>query len=430
MKIIEDFFLQKGIYAWNVLPEEAIRLIHSVTGNTPLPNRPLDDTTGIAVLLPYRIFPNLQECPCTFFINTSFDVSNKDDCLRVCLQAHLQECPQSTQSKTKGLSIYNEHENGTQNLSDISNVNTNFLQLQIGSFAAYNYYHFLVRILKELAFKIRSYYGWQKSDIRISVNSQLPEKDCARLAGLGWIGKSGLLINQDYGSAVIIGVMLFPKNNDFRIQHARAQLPSCGDCAACIEACPTHALDNGFNKELCLQYWMSTGAMPEHLKPKRGIRLYGCDNCTIECPYTKKAQQQAHNTLSGTNVLHTNNEDQLVEKATLSTCEGFKIKQQENNGHMLGICLTEKLLEISQEKQQGHSSSFENMNIYDFLESQMTAEEKKPGRYIVVNKFTRVSPFELKNFFKGTALGLSWIPINDFIEYIQYLQNLGKMEKH
>lgn len=513
MKIIEDFFLQKGLSAWNFLPEEAIRLIYSVLGKTPLHNRPLEDTTGIAVLLPYRIFPvqnaqecpqnvqnaqNVKECPCERVCNSSGGLKGN---LSAQSQAFssitsieaIEECPQSRQQSKQMLNVkrkqsifnsYNEKFRFLPICNDADRADSNFLKLQIGSFASYDYYHYLARILKELAGNLRALYKLQRVDIRISVNSQLPEKECARLAELGWIGKSGLLVNQDYGSAVIIGIILFPKIERFGTKHARMRLPGCGDCVACITACPTHALGNGFKRELCLQYWMSHGGMPEHLKPMRGLRLYGCDNCIAECPYTKRAQLQAIYMQKGANSLH-NKEVLFKREAVEANCEKFEHEQQNNNWHIPRLNMQKKISEEIQEKQlmqcarlqdeqqerqkeeqqeeqqghslcigeeqgkphnqkghsvdiegqqkqnghqeqQGHSLCIGNRTIYDFHESQMTNEEKRPGCYIAVNKFTRMSPYELKSFFKGTALGLSWIPVNDFVEYIIYLQNLGR----
>jgi len=330
-----EFFDCKGIHVWNILSDRAIDHIFTSTKEIPIAEHVQKEVTGIAVLLPYRLISGTES---------------------------------STHTKI----------------------------VTVGSFAAYNYYHFLTRILQELAAKIRAEYGLHRSDIRISVNSKLPEKESAVLANLGWIGKSGLLVNPLYGSAVLIGLMLFPKI-DALFQTLVNETDSknyinnsqCGSCSACIDACPTHALDNGFSKHLCLQYWMSTGGMPEHFKLHRGNHLYGCDVCIKECPYTQQFQD---------------NERLEHQKGQLGDSGQWEGEQEKHREH------------------RGHSSK-----VFTYLESQLKESEKRPGSYLPLELLAGMSILELKNYFKGTALGFRWIPLNDFKEYMRFLCESERM---
>ncbi len=61
----------------------------------------------------------------------------------------------------------------------------------------------------------------------------------------------------------------------------------CGDCTACITACPSGAIDeNGYHREKCIRNWMMTGKpVPEGLRSAMGTRMIGCDECQSCCPH-------------------------------------------------------------------------------------------------------------------------------------------------
>ncbi|WP_297077737.1 tRNA epoxyqueuosine(34) reductase QueG [uncultured Enterococcus sp.] len=108
----------------------------------------------------------------------------------------------------------------------------------------------------------------------------------AQRAGLGFIGKNGLLITEEFGSFVYLGEIV--TNLEFE---ADTPIPNgCGSCTRCITGCPTTALlGNGqMNAKKCLSYQTQTkGMMPiEYRKKIRNI-IYGCDICQLVCPYNK-----------------------------------------------------------------------------------------------------------------------------------------------
>lgn len=117
-------------------------------------------------------------------------------------------------------------------------------------------------------------------------NSPLPEREAARLAGLGMVGRNGLLILPPYGTYVFLGTIL----TDAPLPVAeRAPAPGCPDCGKCIAACPGGALSrDGFDMERCLS----------HLTQKKGELtrseealitahplVWGCDACQRACPF-------------------------------------------------------------------------------------------------------------------------------------------------
>ena len=77
----------------------------------------------------------------------------------------------------------------------------------------------------------------------------ISDKQWARRAGLGWIGRNTLLVNPVLGSYCNIGelVTLSPADSyDTPIENR------CGDCRACVTACPNHALSESRANEFAL----------------------------------------------------------------------------------------------------------------------------------------------------------------------------------
>lgn len=108
----------------------------------------------------------------------------------------------------------------------------------------------------------------------------------AQRAGLGFIGKNGLLITEEFGSYVYLGEII--TNLAFA---ADEPVPNgCGDCTRCITGCPTDALlgDGRMNAKRCLSFQTQTkGMMPLEYRKKMGHIIYGCDICQMVCPYNK-----------------------------------------------------------------------------------------------------------------------------------------------
>ncbi|HEX9911769.1 MAG TPA: hypothetical protein VGB01_00825 [candidate division Zixibacteria bacterium] len=56
----------------------------------------------------------------------------------------------------------------------------------------------------------------------------------AEEAGLGWRGKSGLIVTPEFGSALRLSTIFAP----CEIESAKREFSGCGDCQACLEVCP------------------------------------------------------------------------------------------------------------------------------------------------------------------------------------------------
>src|SRR6202158_5945035 len=69
------------------------------------------------------------------------------------------------------------------------------------------------------------------------------ERILAKYAGLGWLGKNTLLLNQQLGSFFFLGVVLTTLELEPSLPAGTAPPPDlCGSCRRCIDACPTDAL--------------------------------------------------------------------------------------------------------------------------------------------------------------------------------------------
>ena len=115
----------------------------------------------------------------------------------------------------------------------------------------------------------------------------------AARAGIGFIGKNGLLITKEFGSYVYLGEII----TDIAFEPDELVDYDCGDCSRCITGCPTQALlGNGkINAQRCLSYQTQTkDYMPEEYRKKMGRVIYGCDICQIVCPYNQGVDNHLH----------------------------------------------------------------------------------------------------------------------------------------
>jgi len=117
------------------------------------------------------------------------------------------------------------------------------------------------------------------------------ERPLAAKAGLGWVGKHSLLLNESAGSFFFLGELLLalPLPID-----APVEKELCGKCVACINICPTGAIVAPYvvDGRRCISYLTieNDGPIPEEFRPLMGNRIYGCDDCQLICPFLKHTE--------------------------------------------------------------------------------------------------------------------------------------------
>ena len=229
--------------------------------------------------------------------------------------------------------------------------------IRVGAFAAWNHYAALSRLLQKAGRMLAASSGLAPSGFRVIVNSRLPEKPLALAAGLGFIGRSSLLVSHAYGPACLIGALLLPAEYELGVNGGLGVNNDiagggCGTCRACLEACPTGAIlpDHGVELERCIQYWTTKPGMPPAVvRAAWADRLYGCDACVAACPHSARAT-----------VLGPDGTSPVSRARAL-----------------------------------------------------MLRSEQRPGSFVSASFIFAASDEQLRLFFKKTALGLSWVGLEE-----------------
>ena len=120
------------------------------------------------------------------------------------------------------------------------------------------------------------------------------ERVAAHHAGLGWLAKNTMLINEQLGSWLFLGVVITTLELEPTVRENES-LPAdlCGQCRLCIDACPTDAITEPYllDARRCISYLTIElrGAIPEELRPGMGRMIFGCDICQDVCPWNRNA---------------------------------------------------------------------------------------------------------------------------------------------
>lgn len=123
-------------------------------------------------------------------------------------------------------------------------------------------------------------------------DSRLVDRAAAVRAGVGWWGKSTMVLTPGAGPWFLIGSVV----TDACLSTSEPMERSCGTCTACLPACPTGALiePGVLDARLCLAALaQSPGVIPRDMRPFMEDRIYGCDECLVACPPGGRLLQKA-----------------------------------------------------------------------------------------------------------------------------------------
>lgn len=151
-----------------------------------------------------------------------------------------------------------------------------------------DYHQVIYKKLKALCRLLREEYG---TDQKPYVDTgPVLEKPIAAAAGLGWQGKSTILLNRTHGTWLFLGVII--TTLELPVDEPVEDL--CGACNRCIDACPTGAITAPYQLDArrCISYLTIEhhGAIPEEFRRAIGDRVFGCDECLDVCPWNRRAQ--------------------------------------------------------------------------------------------------------------------------------------------
>lgn len=128
-----------------------------------------------------------------------------------------------------------------------------------------------------------------------ALSSVLPHKTIATCAGLGWIGKSALLVTPQFGSMIRLSSIL----TDAPLEPAQPIRTSrCGNCMICVQACPGAAiLGCNWQPELKRESFFDAAQCRETALQRSLVGLGEektiCGKCIEICPYTQRYLRKA-----------------------------------------------------------------------------------------------------------------------------------------
>jgi epoxyqueuosine reductase len=168
------------------------------------------------------------------------------------------------------------------------------------------------------------------------------ERDFAAEAGIGWHGKSTMLLNAQLGTWFFLGEIL----TTLDLEPDAPQPARCGTCTRCITACPTGAITDAHHLDArrCISYLTIElkGSIPLEFRPLIGDRIYGCDTCLDVCPWNRFAvlsREAAFAARPGTSAMQLRDYLSLTEVQFRALFRGSPIKRIKRRGFLRNVCV-------------------------------------------------------------------------------------------
>lgn len=160
--------------------------------------------------------------------------------------------------------------------------------LKVARYAARRDYHNpFIKKLRSLRRRLRERFPGADAYVSSDTGAVL-ERGWAQEAGLGWIGKSGMLLSTRLGTYTLLGSMVCT----VEMTPDPPGMDHCGDCTACLDGCPTGAIvaPQVVDARRCITAHtveQPRDEMDPHAPPTHGW-VFGCDVCQDVCPWSRR----------------------------------------------------------------------------------------------------------------------------------------------
>ncbi|HEX8490379.1 MAG TPA: tRNA epoxyqueuosine(34) reductase QueG [Chthoniobacterales bacterium] len=201
-----------------------------------------------------------------------------------------------------------------------------------------DYHEVILRKLEKLSAFLSQHGGTQKCYVD---TGPILERDHAAEAGVGWHGKSTMLIDPKLGTWFFLGEIL----TTLELPADSPQEPRCGSCRRCLVACPTGAITepHRLDARRCISYLTIElkGSIPLDLRPLIGDRIYGCDDCLEACPWNRFAAASREAAFSARPAVGMRLRDYLAldDARFRDLFRGSPIKRIKRRGFLRNVCV-------------------------------------------------------------------------------------------
>jgi len=202
-----------------------------------------------------------------------------------------------------------------------------------------DYHDIILAKLDKIDIFLRGFGGTQKCYVD---TGPVLERDHAARAGVGWHGKSTMLVDEQLGTWFFLAEIL----TTLELEADTPARDRCGTCERCITACPTGAITapHRLDARRCISYLTieHKTSIPLELRPLIGDRIYGCDDCLDACPWNRFAEvsrETAFGARRSTSTFALRDYLKLSDAEFRLLFKGSPIKRIKRRGFLRNVCV-------------------------------------------------------------------------------------------
>jgi epoxyqueuosine reductase len=202
-----------------------------------------------------------------------------------------------------------------------------------------DYHDVVAGKLDKIDMFLREFGGTQKCYVD---TGPVLERDHAAAAGIGWHGKSTMLIDEQLGTWFFIAEVLTTLN----LPPDTPAKDRCGTCERCMTACPTAAITgpHKLDARRCISYLTIElkGSIPLEFRSLIGDRIFGCDDCLDACPwnrFAKVSRESAFSAQRSTIGMSLRQYLDLSDEEFRSLFRNSPIKRIKRRGFLRNVCV-------------------------------------------------------------------------------------------